>query len=468
MKNNNYQTIEQQLGVTRKLTPQAIDFEIAVLGAILINQNAMIEVANILSPEMFYKEAHCNIFKSMVELSKKNEPINLLTVSQHLRKSKLLEFVGGPSYLARLTDKVVSSANIEYHARILVEKSMRRNLINLTFELQKEAYDDDGDVLELISKAERNISNLFNLDTNRVLEIRNGLERMLINVANNQTQRAVRDMPTGFNFYDKRSGGMNTTDFVVIAGETSQGKTSLAMSIVKNIAEHGAKLAFFSLEMNTIQLCSRITSIQTGVPVIDILFNKVDTNTFNVINDGIAKLEKLPIYIDDSGTTKFDSIISSIRFMVAKYGIKLAIIDYLQLCSTNEKGKTKEEVLGDMSRRLKNIAKELNICVIALSQLSRDRANPYPTLARLRGSGQIEEAADVVIFTYRPDVYDKRFPEPFLHLETRGYALIDVAKGRNIGTFKFICKFNAETTHFQDIHINDISTAAEEMVDTPF
>ena len=439
-----------------KLTPQAVDLEIAVIGALLINSDAYMDISGFLKPEMFYKEAHCIIFNSIVNLVKIGSPIDLLSVNNQLRKENKLELVGGVTYLVSLTNRVASSANIEFHARVIQEKFLKRELIKISNKVMTEAYNDESDILELIATNEREISNLVSFEISRILELKKGLEKMLINVGNNKIDKSIGNMPTGFYCYDKRSGGLQLTDLVIIAGETSMGKSSYAMSIVKNAAENGTKVAFFSLEMGIIQLCSRITSIQTKVPATDILYKKVSDYDFVLINEGVGKLEKLPIYIDDSGVTNFEKIISSIRLMVAKFDIKVIVIDYLQLLSMDEKGKTKEQITGYMVRKLKNIAKELNICVIALSQLSRDRANPYPTLSRLRDSGQIEEAADVVMFVYRPEYYNKNFPEPFENKETKGYALIDVAKGRNIGTFKFLSQFIANTTHFRDVHIDNI------------
>jgi replicative DNA helicase len=442
--------------LTGKLTPQAVEYEIAVLGALLIRSTAIIEVSGTLKPEMFYKEKHAIIYDAINELNKKSEPIDLLTVSNHLRKNGKFETIGGTKYLASLTEKIASSANIEYHARIIQEKALLRNLINLSNELQKEAYNDNCDVFELIARGEMQLSNLVSFEISRILELRKGLEKMLINAGNNKIGKSIGNMPTGFSCFDKRSGGLQLSDLVIIAGETSQGKSSYAMSVIKHVAENNINVAFFSLEMSTLQLCSRLTAIQSGIPATDILYKKMTDEDFISVNDGVAKLEKLPIFIDDSGVTNFEKIISSIRLMVAKFEVKVVAIDYVQLLSMEEKGKSKEQIVGYMIRKLKNTAKELNICIIALSQLSRDRGNPYPTLSRLRDSGQIEEAADVVMFVYRPEIYNKNFPEPYENKETRGYALIDVAKGRNIGIFKFLSMFTETTTQFTDVHINDI------------
>jgi len=264
----------------------------------------------------------------------------------------------------------------------------------------------------------------------------------------------------------------------VVAGETSQGKSSLALCIAKNIAENDIPIAFYSLEMSTIQLCARLTSIASDVSSSEILYSKVDDAKYSLISHGIGKIEGLPMYIDDSRTTNIDGIISSIRYMVSRFGLQAVFIDYLQLADAKGGWKTKEQEVSYMIKRLKNVAKELNICIIAISQLARPAtgADHYPTLSRLRHSGEIEQAADIVLFIYRHEYYGNKklpsqFPDQFKNKETKGYALLDIAKGRNIGVFKFLCQFNAATTHFKDVHINDIpnkSTELETGEKTPF
>jgi len=297
-------------------------------------------------------------------------------------------------------------------------------------------------------------------NTTGVATIKDGLLKVLQNVANNKTNKEPSGMLTGFKYFDNRSGGLQPSDLIVIAGETSMGKSSLALCMAKNIAQNNIPVAFYSLEMSTMQLCSRLTSIASEVSSSEILYSKVDDLKYNLIMQGVANIESLPIFIDDNGLTNIDSIISSIRYMSVCFKIKLAIIDYLQLANARGVGQNKEQEVSYMIQRLKNVAKELNICIIALSQLSRNTQNPYPTLSRLRDSGQIEQAADIVMFVYRPEcnvnVNLKKFPEPFADKEIKGYAMIDVAKGRNIGVFKFLCAFDAETTHFKDAWLDSI------------
>jgi replicative DNA helicase len=259
---------------------------------------------------------------------------------------------------------------------------------------------------------------------------------------------ALTGDPTGFRPLDKRSGGLQTSDLIIVAAETSQGKTSFAIKLAMNC---GCPIAFYSMEMKKEQIAARMISISSGVPANEILYSKLDGGQIQQIDRGVAKVENLPVYFDDRSTSNIETILSSIRMMKIKYGIKGVVVDYLQILNVNMKGSNKEQQMGDVARRLKNIAKELDIWVIALSQLNRDAQNPVPSLARLRDSGQIAEAADMVILIYRPEVYGKRYPEEFSDKATIGTAMIDVAKGRNVGLMKFIVGFRKENTSFYDL-----------------
>ena len=257
--------------------------------------------------------------------------------------------------------------------------------------------------------------------------------------------------PTGFEKIDVKSGGLQKSDLIIIAGETSQGKTSLAVSIMRNAAYYGAKIAMYSMEMKKEQITARILSMESGVPANQIMYSRLTDSQIQAIDKGIGKVSGKGIYFDDRSTSNIDTIISSIRYMKLKFGIDGAIVDYLQILNVNMKGANKEQQMGDVARRLKNLAKELDIWIIALSQLNRDNINPVPTLARLRDSGQIAEAADVVMLIYRPEVNKKSYPNEFSNVETRGTAMIDIAKGRNIGMLRLICGFNACTTCFYNL-----------------
>ena len=214
---------------------------------------------------------------------------------------------------------------------------------------------------------------------------------------------------TGFSEINKVSGGLQRGDLIIIAGETSMGKTSLALSMIDKASKQGEAVAMYSMEMTKVQCAARLLSMNSGVPSNQILFSKLDSNYIEQVDRGTGKIQNLPIYFDDNSTSNIDNIIASIRSMKSKYDISGAVIDYLQILNVNTKTQNKEQAMGDVARRLKNLAKELNIWVIALSQLNRDSFNPVPNLNRLRDSGQIAEAADIVMFVYRPEIYGKFF-----------------------------------------------------------
>lgn len=274
--------------------------------------------------------------------------------------------------------------------------------------------------------------------------------------------------PTGFDKIDGKTGGLQKSDLIIIAGETSAGKTSMAVSMMKNAAIAGAKIAMYSMEMKKEQITSRIISMISGIPSNVILYSPLSGMQLENVDRAVDTVSKMQIYFDDRSTSNIDTIISSIRQMKFKNGIDGAVVDYLQILNVNMKGSNKEQQMGEVARRLKNLAKDLDIWIIALSQMNRDNLNPVPTLARLRDSGQIAEAADIVMLIYRPEVKGKRYPDEFSDVDTKGTAMIDIAKGRNIGLLKFICGFNAASTHFYDLNIIPISSNSTEDDNNPF
>ena len=270
----------------------------------------------------------------------------------------------------------------------------------------------------------------------------------------------IAGTPTGFREIDSR-GGLTPTDLIVIAGGTSQGKTSLATSITVNAMRAGRKVAFYSMEMDRRQICARILAEKTGTNSRTILSGNLSDGQYARYSEAVAAFPAAGLLCDDSSTSSLDSILASMRVMKAKYDIDGAVVDYLQILNVNTKSRSDsaEQILADAARRLKNIAKDLGIWVIALSQLNRNGTESQPpALSRLRSSGQIAEAADVVMLLWRPEAYggSVRFPEPFDQCGTRGMAMVDVAKGRSMGTFRFLCGFDGETTRFYDVDRNDV------------
>ena len=351
---------------------------------------------------------------------------------------------------------------LEQYVAVVFDKYKRRQFFEIGCYLRANSFDETEDIMDVYEEVGRRMDGIFPDADNAVHTIKEAIKGVYENIDRNYkgTSR-LTGYPTGFSEFDGKSGGLQTSDLIIIAADTSSGKTSLAIKISMNA---GCPVAFYSMEMKKEQVAARMMSIQSGVPANEILYSRLASGQLQSIDKGVARLEKLPIYFDDRSTSNIESILASIRMMKIKYGIKGVIVDYLQILNVNMKTANKEQQMGDVARRLKNLAKDLDIWIIALSQLSRDKENPVPTLARLRDSGQIAEASDVVMLIYRPELYGKRYPEPYMHSSVSGTAMIDVAKGRNIGLLKFIVGFDKPTTNFYEL--DEIPVQREE--EAPF
>jgi len=457
-----------------KLPPQAIELEEAILGAVMIEKEAFDLISDLLKPECFYKVTHQKIFSAITTLADNNEPIDMHTVIDQLRRSGSIDEVGGPYYITLLTTKLASAAHLVYHAGIVYQKFIGREMIRFANKIQNMAYDDQIDVVEIISYAYSTLALINNNSGGTIMEIKEAIELMIKNIELNSSETTISSGSLiGFEEYDRRSGGFQKTDLIIIAAESSQGKTSLALTISKNIAKDKGKLAIYSMEMRAVQLAARLTSMESGIPSNDILYSKFNSEMYEKLDSSIGRLINSDIYIDEKSTTNLDTIIASIRSMVKNYGIQGAVVDYIQLIQVNDKGMNREQQTGLIARKLKNLAKDLDIWIVALSQLSRDNSNPVPSIKRLRDSGQIEEACDVCMLIYRPEQIGRSsFPEPFENENISGLAMIDVAKGRNIGTFKFIVYFDDLTTHFspfrRDCFNQNLVVREKEFTDKPF
>ncbi|HPE40472.1 MAG TPA: replicative DNA helicase [Bacteroidales bacterium] len=456
-----YNTIESSMGVTGKLTPQAVDFEMAILGAIMINSDAVGEVIDTLTPQMFYKEAHQHIYTAVRELFKNSEPIDLLTVTNYLRKNKLLEFVGGPSYIATLTQRVASSANIEYHARIVMEKYVLRSLITTCSSIIKESYDDSKDVLQLLDEAETElfgiVENNFKRESKELTEVvRRALDE-LIQMRNSDD--AYHGVPTGIRAIDEKIGGWQKSDLVILAARPGMGKTSFVLSIARNAAiDYSKPVAFFSLEMSATQIVHRLFSIETGIDSERISKGKLDEVEWVQLTNKIGNLSSANLIIDDTPALSVFDLRAKCRRLKHQHDIQLVIIDYLQLMqggTEKDKGKgTREQEISYISRSLKALAKELNIPVIALSQLSRavetrSGGTKRPLLSDLRESGSIEQDADMVLFIYRPEYYKlDTFEDDTI---SQGRADIMFEKNRHGATGNVRVRFESRYTKFSDI-----------------
>ena len=407
-----------------KVPPQAKDLEEAVLGAIMLEKSAFDTVIEILKPECFYVEAHQLIYLAMRSLQQKSMPIDILTVAEELRLKEQLEAIGGPYFVTKLTNSVVSSANIDAHARIILQKFIQRELIRISGETISDAYEDSTDVFDLLDKAE---ANLFEITNNHLKknfdEIQTVLAKTYTRIEELRNRKEdVTGVPSGFAGLDKVTNGFQPTDLIIIAARPSVGKTAFALNLARNAAMHPLKpvpVGFFSLEMSSGQLVQRILSAQSDIMMEKISRGRLEDHEMKqLLVKGIQPLEKAPLYIDDSAAINVFELRAKCRRMVNKYKVGMIIIDYLQLMSGggDNKGMNREQEISTISRSLKQLAKELNVPIIALSQLSRavesrKEGNKMPQLSDLRESGAIEQDADMVMFLYRPRIlwrYRKR------------------------------------------------------------
>lgn len=448
-----------------KVPPQARDLEEAVLGAILIDKDALSEVIEILKPETFYDPNHGLIYKAICRLFERPEPVDLLTVAEELRKSNELEQVGGPFYLAELTNKVASSANVEFHSRIIIQKFIQRELIRTSTQIINDAYEDSTDVFDLLDKAE---ANLFAItDTN--LRRGSGDMRKLVTDAIMEIgeirnkELGLTGIPSGYTALDRITSGWQKTELIITAARPAMGKTAFILNMARNAAvDNGIPVAIFSLEMSAVQLVKRLISAECEIEGDKIKNGTLTEHEWAELNRRVEKLAESPIYIDDSPAINIFELRAKCRRLVSAYGVKMVFIDYLQLMSgtsADGRGFNREQEISNISRSLKSIAKELEMPVIALSQLSRaveSRTDKKPQLSDLRESGSIEQDADMVLFLFRPEYYG--FTQDAEGNSTHGVSEVIIAKHRNgpTGTvpLRFINKFAKFTdiNPFDDLH----------------
>jgi replicative DNA helicase len=439
-----------------KIPPQAIDMEEAVLGAMMLEKNAVNAVIDVLKPESFYKEAHQHIFSAMMTLFQATEPIDLLTVTSQLRKDGMLDIVGGAYYITQLTNRVGSAANAEYHARIVSQKYIQRELIRISAETVKNAYEDTSDVFELLDTAE---SNLFAIAESNIRKNYDSMST-LVSQAIKQIETAMTQkdglsgVPSGFTELDRVTNGWQKSDLIVLAARPGMGKTAFVLSLARNIAvDFNKPIAVFSLEMSSVQLVNRLISSETEFPADKLRKGDLKAHEWQQLNSQISKLTSAPMFIDDTPALNIFELRAKCRRLKAQHDIQMVVIDYLQLMTAGGEGKgNREQEISSISRSLKSIAKELDIPIIALSQLSRAvetrGGNKRPQLSDLRESGAIEQDADMVLFIYRPEYYQLYQDEQ--GNSTEGMAELIIAKHRN-GSLKDVkLKFVAHLAKFQD------------------
>lgn len=457
-KNLSYNRIESVMGVTGKITPQAVEFEEAVLGALMMDSDTISDVLGILNHKMFYVEANQHIFKAIQKLYTDNQPIDLLTVTNQLRKEKLLESVGGASYLANLTNRVSSSANIQYHARIVMEKFVVRELIRNCNSIITDAYDESKDVLEVLDSAETKIFDIiednFHRDSKKLEDVVN---KAIVELKNlREKQEDLQGVPSGIRAIDAKTGGWQRSDLIILAARPGMGKTSFVLTIARNAAiDYNRPVAFFSLEMSATQLVHRLFAMESGISSEKISKGNLTDDEWDKVVYSIPNLNKPTLIIDDTPALTIFDLRAKCRRLKKRDNIQMIIIDYLQLMSGgtgDNKNGNREQEISHISRSLKALAKELDVPIIALSQLSRaveNRANSKkPQLSDLRESGSIEQDADMVLFIYRPEYYKL---ETFEDEEpARGMAEIIFEKNRHGSPGPVRVRFQANLTKFSD------------------
>jgi replicative DNA helicase len=422
-----------------------IDCEKVVLGTILSDKYAINEVRDLLDENCFYDLFNASVYKAIMSVIDKGDTADILSVNKEMMKLGMKYDAYELSVLS--TNRTF---DIHQHALTLNELAKRRKLFELGQMLTLESEKLSCDINEVIGKIGTSVNDIVSSSQSSICNINEAIQGVYHIMGKNRSGKKMSGSKTGFYELDERSGGFQKSDLIIIAGESSQGKTSFAVSIMNNIAKAGGKVAMYSMEMRKEQIVARMLSSESGISSSKILYSNLESHLFECVDNSAKKLSGLDIYFDDKSTSSIDNIINSIRSIYLKYGIDGAIIDYLQIVNMNMKGVNKEQQTADVVRRLKNLAKELDIWIVAISQLGRDKIDPVPNINRLRDSGQIQEAADVVLLVYRPEVYGKPFPYPFESEPTSGRAMIDVAKGRNIGLVKFTCGFDSSTTKFYD------------------
>ncbi|WP_420601092.1 replicative DNA helicase [Flagellimonas sp.] len=442
-----------------KIPPQSVDLEEVVLGAMMIDKKGVDEVIDILHPDVFYKDAHRFIYDAIFKLFESSEPVDLLTVSAQLKKDGKLEAVGGDFYLIKLTQKVASSAHIEFHARIVLQKYIQRSLIKISNEIIEDAYSDSTDVFDLLDSAEAKLYEVTQGNLKRSAETALDLviqaKKKIEEISNKEGTSGI---PSGFDKLDKLTSGWQPSDLVIVAARPGMGKTALTLSMARNIAVNSEiPVAFFSLEMSSVQLITRLISSETGLSSEKLRTGKLEKHEWEQLNVKVKSLEKAPLFIDDTPSLSIFDLRAKARRLASQHGIKLIIIDYLQLMTAggSQKGGNREQEISTISRNLKALAKELNVPVIALSQLSRAvetrGGSKRPILSDLRESGAIEQDADIVSFIYRPEYYKIDEWDDEERTPTQGQAEFIVAKHRNGGLDNIRLKFIGALGKFDNL-----------------
>jgi replicative DNA helicase len=435
----------------RRIPPQSLEAEESVLGGILLDNAALDRVVELIGPDDFYRGAHRKLFRAMLELSEENEPVDMITLGERLRARGELVEVGGAAFLAELTERVPTAANVAHHARIVRNRSVLRGLITAATEIATRGYEASDNVGDLLDRAEQLI---FEISERQVRTSFTHIQNLLVDTVKTierlyEQKQAVTGVPTGFADLDRMTAGLQPSDLIIIAGRPSMGKTAFCL----NVAEHAALradvgVAVFSLEMSKEQLAMRMLCSEARVDLARVRTGHLSEREFPKLAMAAGRLGDAPVYIDDTPALSILELRAKARRLkrdaAAKLG--LVIVDYIQLMRSSEGKDSREQEISEISRSLKALAKELKVPVVALSQLNRqveNRSPPIPRLADLRESGAIEQDADVILFLYREEYYNE-------DTDRRGIAEVHIAKQRNGPTGQVDLTFLREFTRFEN------------------
>ena len=444
-----------------KLPPQSIDVEQVVLGAMMLEKDAVNDTIDILNRDSFYDPKHQYIFNAILELFANTKPIDLVTVTSKLQKNGELEAAGGAAYISSLTNRVASSAHIQYHARIISEKFIKRELIRVSSEIIRDSYNETKDVFDLLNSAE---SNLFKIAENNMSKQASSMQNVVREAIEEiekaaQNSDGISGVPTGFHDLDKITAGWQKSDMIVLAGRPGMGKTAFVLSMARNVAvDYNMGVAVFSLEMSCVQLVKRLMASEARLPGEKLRRGNLRDDEFQQLHSRIKKLSTAPLYIDDTPGLSIFDFRAKCRRLKSQFNVELIIIDYLQLMSAKD-GKNngnREQEISTISRSIKEIAKELNVPIIALAQLSRSveqrGGDKKPILSDLRESGAIEQDADIVSFIYRPEYYGF-IEDPDSGDSNQGVGEIIIAKHRNGAQGNVRLRFISEYARFDNLNV---------------
>ncbi|MGY8932138.1 MAG: replicative DNA helicase [Flavobacteriales bacterium] len=449
-----------------KLQPQAIELEEVVLGALMIDNESLSDTIDSLQPEYFYKPDHQKIFEAIVNLFNNSKPVDILTVSEELKRMDALESVGGMLYISQLTNNISSSSNTEFHARIIAEKFIKRSLISISNNIIGDAFNDTIDIFDLLNTAEEK---LFTVTEGTLRKSYDKMSTLIKGALDNieilrQKEDGLSGVPSGFSKLDRVTSGWQKSDLIIVAARPGMGKTAFALTMARNIAiTHETAIGFFSLEMSSEQLVSRLIASEAELSASKL--RKGDLQDFEMVqlHEKIKQLSEAQIYIDDTPALTIFELRAKARRLVKNHNVGIIVIDYLQLMSAGGKAGNREQEISTISRSLKGIAKELKIPVIALSQVNRGVesrtgvGSKRPMLSDLRESGAIEQDADIVTFIYRPEYY--KIYEWDNGDDSRSQAEIIIAKHRNGALENVRLKFTPEFAKFSDIDYFDDSSS---------